>query len=295
MGILFLVALVLAWPTFGISVVVWFCIYIYKSSPKGNNKAWASYEECLEHRQRKLAAFRANATREVLLIHPDAKLLMNNQYHSFLAYSENDEALFSGYFLDNRIPDIDFVSQSDPEPEIQKAADAYRRKVNMYSPGAARMHTGLSQEEMEKGFWFEEFEKSDLMIGARVSLNGKEIALSSFSEPKANGYFTKSIYNEVALKNSEGQKGISILELEIPFGNVEMSHARYEFIFDGQISYREGVGFERFQKNFSQIIGFLASIEDEIRTPPKSWAEESPEWPEFMASHMWPHRIRESA
>lgn len=134
MEVLFIVALVLAWPTFGLSIVVWIVLYLFKFSQRQTNTAWDSYETCLAHRRRKLAEFRVNAAREILLTHPDAKLLMNNNYRTFLAYSKKDEVLLAGNFNDENFPSLDFFNINDPETEIQQAVDNFKIKLEKYSP-----------------------------------------------------------------------------------------------------------------------------------------------------------------
>lgn len=289
MRILFLVALVLAWPTFGLSIVAWILFFVFKSSRGKNNKAWDGYEECLAHRRNSLSEFRVSAAREVLLIHPDAKLLINNNSRSFLAYSKSDGVLLGGDFNDDNFPKLEIRNENDPEPDIQMAVDTFKKKLECYAPNTVRMNKkyvenpdlyfsmnpDVRRELFEKGYTLYEIAKSDFVVEANVLINGILVASSSFAKPRDNGFFTKEIYNTVAFNKIPSEDGISVLEVAFSiFDYGGVSGVQYEMLFDDRRNFSGGSGFEDFKNIFSGPIAFLSAIEEEIRTPPSEWAEE---------------------
>ena len=210
------------------------------------------YARCQKHRAESILEFRRNAAREVLLLHPDSALLMGTTFDHFLAYSTNSDTLISGRFNDRHFPALDSVIDGSID-EYESAVNRYEEKVSAYSPNAHQhqkqllerpreyfygMNDETRRELFTKGYLIGDEDKGDLIIAAKVCINGTKIASASCVKPKASGYFAKQIYNKILLKEIQSESGISVISLTlIMFGYGSTGTEYYEMLYDDRSNF----------------------------------------------------------
>ena len=255
------------------------------------------YNLCQRHRSESLLEFRKNAAREILLMHPDAALLIGTTFDNFLAYSRKDDVLVSGSFIDKHFPRIDFV-ETESVDEYVSAASKYRQKIDEYSSNLFIPRNRLEPESdflsflsnpkerremLAKGYVLNGDEKGDMIIAAKVCINDVRIAESSCISPKSIGYFASKIYNCVLLKEVPSDNGVSVISLSLmTFGYAGTGTDHCEMLYDDYSNFKGDAGYNLFNRNFSQLIEFIASIEEKVNSFPQELGSERDQWEELM-------------
>jgi hypothetical protein len=261
---------------------------LFDKEKQAASKSRRDYGKCHSHRLKTLSELRRNAMSELMFTYPDVKFLLNFNLPDFIAYTKSGGITIFGRFVDDKFPRLDPVSEEDSASNRNAAAKRYLEKIAVYNDSPfvdyenpedqkryGDWHSRLVDRDMMKRGYNSGECKNDDLLGCRIFLNRREIAKATVWNQKSNGYFSRSVYNDII---QDGKycvnEGVNLVRIDFLFHCAwEIGQQDYTFGYVGKEKFDPSSKSSAYSAGMLQIADFMAAIESEFRIVPEDLKE----------------------